>query len=320
MRGSRKMRGREFAELQAFVAVAEQESFTKAAELLRIAPSTLSQTIRELEERVGVSLLNRTTRRVSITSAGARLLARFRPALDEMSAAVEDARDLRVKPRGVVRLHIPRPAYEAFLEPLLGGLYHAYPEILLDITVDDRLTNFAAAGFDLSVQLPEFSDPRMTQTALGGPLRHVAVASPSYLEANGAPGDPVDLRNHRCINWRQPGSIDPFPWRFYVNGQWATVSISGPIVVSHCDVAIAAAVAGIGVAFVLESLARQALDSGQLKPMLEPFLPPFSGWRLCRAKRAHTTAATLAVIDFLTESSRPDPGQRPRREDARLPA
>jgi DNA-binding transcriptional LysR family regulator len=314
------MRGREFAELQAFVTVADQESFTKAAELLRIAPSTLSQTIRELEERIGVSLLSRTTRRVSITSAGARLLARFRPALDEMSAAVEDARDLRVKPRGVVRLHIPRPAYELFLKSHLGRLYHAYPEILLDITVDDRLTNFVAAGFDLSVQLPDFSDPLMIQTALGGPLRHVAIASPGYLDAHGTPSDPADLTNHRCINWRQPGSIDPFHWRFHVHGQWATVSVSGPMVVSHCDVAIAAAVADMGIAFVLESLAREALDNGRLKPTLEAFLPPFPGWRLCRANRAHTTAATLAVIDFLTESCQPASGLSHRRRNARLPA
>ncbi len=314
------MRGREFAELQAFVTVADQESFTRAAELLRIAPSTLSQTIRELEERIGVSLLSRTTRRVSITSAGARLLARFRPALDEMSAAVADARDLRVKPRGVVRLHIPRPAYEVFLEPQMGRLHRAYPEILLDITVDDRLTNVVAAGFDLSVQLPEFSDPSMVQTALGGPLRHVAVASPAYLDAHGTPGDPADLMNHRCINWRQPGSIAPFHWRFHVNGQWATVPVSGPVVVSHCDVAIAAAVADMGIAFVLESMARQALDTGRLKPTLEPFLPPFPGWRLCRANRGHTTAATLAVTEFLKDVSQPASAQRPRSKKLGLAA
>jgi len=299
------MRGREFAELQAFVIVAEKESFTKAAKILRIAPSTLSETIRELEERVGVPLLNRTTRRVSITSAGSRLLARFRPALDEMSAAVQDARDLRVKPRGAVRLHIPRPAYAVFLEPMLGHLHHTYPEILLDITVDDRLTNFVAASFDLSVQLPEFSDPSMTQTALGGSLRHVAVASPAYLHANGTPHDPADLTNHRCINWRQPGTMDPFHWRFHVNGQWATVPVSGPLIVSHCDVAIAGAVADMGIAFVLESLARQPIEEGRLKPTLTAFLPPFPGWRLCRPNRAHTTAATLAVIDFLTKKSQP---------------
>jgi len=298
------MRGQDFAELHAFVAIAEQGNFTKAAAQLRIAPSTLSQTIRDLEARVGVTLLNRTTRSVSMTSAGARLLARFRPALDEMTAAVEDARDLRAKPRGVVRLHIPRPAYSEFLEPCLDRLHNAYPDLVLDITVDDALTNLIVAGFDLSFRLGEFSDPSMVEVALGGPQSHVAVASAAYLQAHGAPSDPADLANHFCINWRQPGTNDPFHWRFNIKGQWVGVPVSGPLIASHCDVAITAALAGLGIAFVLEPLARPAIQKGLLTPMLGPFLPPFPGWRLCRPNRPQTTAATLAVIDFLSAGAK----------------
>ncbi len=305
------MRGHEYADLQAFIAVAEHGSFARAATHLRIAPSTLSQTIRNLEERLGVRLLNRTTRSVSVTGAGARLLARFKPAMEEMEAAVNDARDLRAKPAGIVRLHIPRAAYTALLEPSLGKLHRTYPDILLEVVIDDA-ANSAAAGFDLSVRSRELVEPSMTASKLGGDLRHVAVASPAYLEKHGSPATPQDLANHRCINWRQPGTANPYHWEFQVDGRWSSVAVSGPLIVSHCDAAITAALDAVGIAFTLEAYARLLIDSGKLVSLLEDFLPPFPGWLVCSSNHRQMPAATLAVAKFISgelvmERQKPSP-------------
>jgi len=297
------MRGHEYADLQAFIAVVEHGSFARAATHLRIAPSTLSQTIRSLEERLGVRLLNRTTRSVSVTGAGSRLLARFKPAMEEMEAAVKEARDLRAKPAGIVRLHIPRAAYTALLEPSLGDLYRACPDILLEVVIDDAATNSVATGFDLSIRSRELVEPSMTASKLGGDLRHVAVASPAYLEEHGSPSTPQDLANHRCINWRQPGTAHPYHWEFRVDGRWSSVAVSGPLIVSHCDAAITAALDAVGVAFTLEAYARPLIDSGKLVSLLEEFLPPFPGWFVCSPNHRQVPAAALAVVKFISGES-----------------
>lgn len=174
------MRGSEFAALKAFVEVAERRSFARAAEALRVAPSTLSQTIRELEDRLGVSLLTRTTRRVSLTGAGARLLGRFAPALRDMDAALLDARDEGARPRGVVRLHAPAPAYGSHIEPVLGSVQRTLPDLILDVTIDDGLAEIAADGFDLVIRRSDYVDSGMVAHDLGGDLRHAVVASPEY--------------------------------------------------------------------------------------------------------------------------------------------
>ena len=186
------MRGAEFAELRAFVEVANQSSFARAAERLRLSASTLSQTIRSLEERLGVTLLNRTTRRVSLTGAGARLLERFAPAMAEMEAAVREARDREHSPQGLVRLHVPRAAYDRHVQPLLGRLANELPSVVLDLAVDDGFGDFAADGFDLFVRHAADVDSSMVAAALGGHLRHSAVASPEYIQVSGTPSNPAD--------------------------------------------------------------------------------------------------------------------------------
>ena len=225
------MRGHEYVELQAFTAVVEHGSFARAADHLRLAPSTLSQIIRNLEERLGVRLLNRTTRSVSVTAAGSRLLARFKPALEEMEAAISDARDLQAKPRGNVRLHIPRPAYTALLEPALGTFHRMLPDILLEVTIDDALTNIVATGFDLDVRSRTLIDRSLTAINLGADLRHVAVASPAYLEKHGRPATPQGLAHHRCIGWRAPGAAPPGPRPPCAASVLATaMAVRGPVV------------------------------------------------------------------------------------------
>ena len=296
------MRGPEFAELRAFAEVADRASFARAAEHLHIAPSTLSQTVRALEDRLGVTLLNRTTRRVSLTSAGARLLARLAPAFSEMQAAVAEAHDGQVRPHGVVRLHALRPAYARHVEPALGRLHRALPEVILDLSVDDAPADVAASGYDLVIRRAEFVDSGMVARNLGTDLRHAVVASPDYLAACGTPACPQDLAAHRCIRWR-PARIETQRWRFTVAGEPVTIDVAGSLIVSHCDAAIAAALQGVGIAYVLESHTSPFVADGRLKPLLSDFLCPFGGWKLCHPRRVRLSAAASAVAELLARPS-----------------
>lgn len=297
------MRGNEFADLRAFVAIAEHGSFSRAAEHLRIAPSTLSQIIRNLEDRLGVALLYRTTRSVSLTAPGVRLLARFKPAMEEMEAAIGEVRDLRARPNGAVRLHMSRAAYVALLEPIIGELHADFPDILLDLVIDDAAIDLVAEGFDLSVTRHALIDPSVEVVDLGGDLCHVAAAAPKYFAEHGVPNTPKDLLAHCCINWRQPGTTSAYFWQFHVDGRWESMAVKGSLIVSHCEVAVAAAVAGVGIAFVIEPHCRDAIRRGALIPVLQDFLPRFPGWCLCRPKSKRQSAATSAVIEFISGRS-----------------
>jgi DNA-binding transcriptional LysR family regulator len=293
------MRSSEYAELRAFATIVEYGSFARAAKYLRIAPSTLSQTMRELEERLGVRLLNRTTRSLSLTDAGTHLLARFRPAMEEMEAAIVSVRRFRDTPAGTVRLHLPRLASAAFLEPALGLFRETYPDIVLDVTIDDAVIDIVEAGFDAGVRLGEFLENDMVAVMLGGSVRQVAVASPKYLELHGRPETPSELLKHRCINWRQPGTSGFYNWEFEKDGHAVSVAVDGPLIVSHRDVAIKAALQGVGIAFWEEGQVRPFIDAGELLPVLEEWSPRFPGWHLYYPKQRHTPATVRALADFL---------------------
>jgi DNA-binding transcriptional LysR family regulator len=296
------MRGHEYADLRAFVTIVEYGSFVRAAKHLRIAPSTLSQTMRDLEERLGVRLLNRTTRSTSLTDAGAHLLARFKPAMEEMESAVAAVRGFRDTPAGTIRLHLPRLASATFLEPVLGRFSESYPDIMLDMTIDDARIDIVEAGFDAGVRLGEFLENGMVAVRLGGSLRQLAVASPGYLERHGRPETPSDLLRHKCINWRQPGTSGYYNWEFEKNGQAVAVTVTGPLAVSHRDVAITAALQGVGIAFWEESRVRPLINEGKLVPILEDWSPRFPGWHLCYPKQRYTPATVRALADFLRSS------------------
>ena len=225
------MRGNEFTELTAFATVAEQRNFAKAASSLRMSPSTLSLNVRKLEQRLGVQLLNRTTRSVSVTEAGARLLARLAPAVAELQAAVDEARSTRDSPAGTVRVQVPWPAFYTVLEPLLGSFYRAHPSIVLDLTLDDAATDIVAGGFDVGIRLGELLQQDLVGVPLGGDIRQVAVASPAYAAERGLPQTPDELLHHRCINWRWPGHTGPYNWEFMRDGSWFSVAVNGPLVV-----------------------------------------------------------------------------------------
>ena len=298
------MRGSDYAELAAFVAVVDQGSFARAARHLRIAPSSLSQTVKKLEERLGVELLHRTTRSVAMTGAGVRLFERFKPAMAEMDAAVVDLAESSASPAGLVRLHMPRAAYAGLLEARLGELRRRHPNVHLDMVVDDALIDIVRAGFDLDVRLSGAVDAATAAVTIGGPVRHVAIASPAYLAEHGTPATPSDLAGHRCIQWRRPGMEHPYRWSFQIEGCTTAVDVSGPLTVSHCDMAVAAAIDSAGIAFVLEQHAAAALQSGAVVQVLAPFLPAFAGWSICHPRTSRLSAAAHAVIQFLKD----DPG------------
>ncbi|MCW6510036.1 LysR family transcriptional regulator [Lichenifustis flavocetrariae] len=297
------MRGSDYAELAAFVAVVDQGSFAKAAKRLRIAPSSLSQTVKRLEERLGVQVLHRTTRSVSMTGAGVRLFDRFKPAMAEMEAAVIDLRELSSAPAGLVRLHMPRAAYARLLEGRFGGLYRCFPKIQLEVVIDDVLIDIIRAGFDLDVRLSGALDASTTAVAIGGPVRHVAVASQAYLAEHGAPATPTDLLNHRCIQWRRPDTDYPYRWVFMIDGCTTQVDVEGPLTVSHCELAVAAAIQSVGIAFVLEQHAGAAVARREIELLLTSFLPKFPGWSVCHPRAGILSAAAQAVIQFLAESA-----------------
>lgn len=299
------MRGSEFARLRAFVAVAEEKNFARAASQLRIAPPTLSQIVRELEESLGVRLFNRTTRSVSMTAAGQRLYARFKPAMAEMQAALDDIGSLRGRQAGVVKLHTPSQACAMFIEPLLGAFHEAYPDIVLDITVDDAVTNIVETGFDVGIRIGELLEQDMVAVKLSGDMRQIAVASPAYIAAHGVPETPAELHAHRCINWRPPGRTGIYNWEFGKDGRWFAAAVGGPLVVSHREVALAAALQGVGIAFWVEHMVRPHIEAGTLVPLLEAFSPPYPGWHLYYPSQRYLPGAVRAFVDFCRAHAAP---------------
>ena len=204
------MRSSGSSDLRAFIAVAELGSFSRAAERLGMAPSSLSQTIRNFEERLGIRLLQRTTRSVALTEAGRHLLLRVRPALAELDAALADVGQLRDRPAGIVRVRCLRHAYHRHVGPILAGFHAAFPDIRLDITIDDAVVDLVAGGYDVGFTLGEVLEKDMVAVRIGGELRQIAVASPAYIERHGRPETPRDLHAHRCVSWRWPGNTAPY--------------------------------------------------------------------------------------------------------------
>jgi DNA-binding transcriptional LysR family regulator len=296
------MRGSEYAQLKAFVTVVAQGSFARAAAELRVSPSTLSQTIRELESRLGMRLLNRTTRSLSLTDAGKRLHSRFKPAMIEMEAAVEDVVSLRGRPAGLLRVHSPSAPAAAYLEPILGQFHATYPHIVLDLTVEDSVPNIIEAGYDVAVRPGDAVEADMVAVQLSGEQRELVVGSPDYVARQGRPNEPGDLLRHRCINWRQPGGTGVHKWAFVKDGRWFSVAVNGPLIVSQRDLAVAAAVQGVGLAFRGEELLRPLIGQGRLVPLLEEWCGAFPGWYLCHPKQRYISPSVRAFVDFVGHS------------------
>jgi DNA-binding transcriptional LysR family regulator len=298
------MRGSEFADLRAFATVVERGNFTRAAKQLQISPSTLSQIIRGLEARLGVHLLNRTTRSMSLTDAGRRLHARLIPAMADLESAVAGISGMRENPAGTLRVCFSRLSAELFLEPYLGRFHEAFPKILLDITLDDSYPDIVAGGYDVGVRVGEWIQKDMVAVRLGGTLEHLVVASPSYIKKNGAPETPADLQHHRCINWRQPWTDKLYEWVFQKKGGARfTVVVDGPMIVSDRSLAVAAARQGVGITMVPAPRAQPLIDKGKLISLLEPWTFSYTGWHVFYPRQRQTPATVRAFVDFIRKQA-----------------
>lgn len=258
-------------DLTAFVAVATHRSFRRAADELGAAPSTLSHTMRALEARLGMRLLNRTTRSVSPTEAGFQLLARLQPALASLDEALESVASFRGGVAGAVRINAPRVAAALIVRQVLPILARRHPDVTVDIVVEGELVDIVAGGFDAGVRLVDSIPRDMIAVPLTRPLRFMCVASPAYLDRAGVPAAPDDLRAHRCIGHRLP-SGRLYRWEFERDGQAMTVETTGSLILDDEDLMVDAAVEGLGVAYVAEPAAAAALAAGQVREVLSPWL------------------------------------------------
>jgi DNA-binding transcriptional LysR family regulator len=287
----------DFGRLRAFVAVAETLNFTRAAEKLGVSSSALSQLVRSLEERVGVRLLHRNTRSVSLTEAGDQLLQRVRPAVEELGAALGQTSHLREQAVGAVRVHCFRSAVELYVRPILRSFAEMYPDVVLDITLDDEVVDVVAGRYDAAIRIGEVIEKDMVAIRLGPDLRQIAVASPDYLARRSAPQHPRDLLSHQCIGWRWPGHERPYKWEFLENGQWFEVAVEGPIIANSKELCLQAAIDGVGIAFPTEQQCASHIAAGRLVALLEPWSAPFPGFHLCFPAQRQMAPTLRAFID-----------------------
>ena len=293
------MRGSEFAELSAFLAIAERRSFARAAAHLGVSASALSQTMRHLETRLGVRLLNRTTRSVAATEAGEKIIPELRAALRLLERATDSVHRPGASARGKVRLTASRVATELLIAPRLRRLRQRHPEVELELSVSDRFVDIVEHGFDLGIRRREFLEADMVGRRLSGDERFVAVAAPAYLAQRSAPAVPVELRGHDCVRIRGRRSGRIHRWTFRDEGARLDVDVSGSLVVDDATLARAAAVDGAGVAFLAESFVRAAVGRGELVTLLERFAPMRSGFFLFAPPGVNASPSVLAVARFL---------------------
>jgi DNA-binding transcriptional LysR family regulator len=297
------MRGLGLAEMNAFVAIAERSSFAKAAAHLGVSRSSLSETIRALEEKLGVRLLNRTTRSVALTEVGERLLAQLRPVLDNLDAALESVNVFRDKPAGLLRLTVPRPAAKTVIAPILARFLAEYPAITLDISIDSALTDIVRDRFDAGIRPGHRVEQDMVALRVGEDARPTIVASPDYLARHSAPKTPGELQSHNCIRMRfASGAVAR--WTFEKRGKGLEVMVTGSLITSDGDLAVRAALDGVGIARVPRSSIEALVRERRLVPLLADWMPRSVGFFLYYPSRRQMPAALHAFVDFLKKETR----------------
>jgi DNA-binding transcriptional LysR family regulator len=285
-------------DLVAFIAVGQERSFTKAAAKLGVSQSALSHTIRELEARLGVRLLTRTTRRVSPTEAGERLLHNIAPRLEEIEAEIQAVTELREKPAGTIRITATEYAADAILLPKLAKLLRAYPDIKVEIIIDYGLTDIVAHRYDAGVRSGEQVAKDMIAMRIGPDMRMAVVGAPSYFRGRSEPKKPQDLIGHNCIALRLPhGGL--YAWEFEKSGRELRVRVEGQLTYNTTAQMLNAALAGLGLAYVPEGLAQPHLAKGRLKRVLEEWCLPYSGYHLWYPSRRQSSAAFALLVDAL---------------------
>jgi len=286
-------------DLQAFLAVARDQSFTKAASKIGVTPSALSHTIRALEERLGVRLLARTTRNVAPTEAGEKLMRSIAPLFEQITAEIEALGELREKPRGTIRITCTDDQIEMCVRPMLAGFLKAYPDITLELYVDYGFTNVVEERFDAGIRLGEAISKDMIAVRIGPDWRLIVVGSPEYFERHPPPKTPYDLTRHACVNIRHRPSGAIYAWEFEKNSKAFTVKVDGQLVFNSIMHVLNAAVDGIGLAYVPEELVAPYLADGRLKQILTSWCPYFQGYHLYYPNRRQASPAFSAFVEAI---------------------
>ncbi|MEN5301124.1 MULTISPECIES: LysR family transcriptional regulator [unclassified Pseudomonas] len=293
------MKADNLSDLVVFVAVARERNFTRAAACLGVSPSAVSQTIRGLEERLGVRLLTRTTRSVTRTEAGERLLQEIAPLLDQIEGHLGALTEFGQRPSGTVRITADEFAARHVLWPKLQPVIESYPDITIELMTDYGLTDIVAERFDAGVRLGGIIDADMVAVPIGPPMRMVTVASPAYLKRYGIPQRPEALMSHRCINLRLPTHGGLYPWEFTHDGNEFRVRVQGPLIMNSSLQILDACLAGAGLAQVTDVHAQAYLRSGALVEVLGQWSERFPGYHLYYPTRRQQTAAFKVVLDAL---------------------
>jgi DNA-binding transcriptional LysR family regulator len=285
-------------ELDAFAAVARHRSFRKAAVERGITASALSHAMRALEDRLGLRLLNRTTRSVTPTEAGEILLARLSPALQNVAAALADLAAMQEQTSGTLRLNMPRPAARLAVGPIMSRFIEAHPRIQVEMVTDDGLSDIVEAGFDAGIRFGEHLAGDMVALPIGPPQAFVMVAAPSYLARHGTPQAPADLLSHACIGRRFPSGTR-YAWELSNKGQALTLSVDGPLVLDDDALMIEAARDGVGIAYVYEAMVRNELARGDLVAVLSAWNAPATRFFLYYPGRRNLPPPLRAFVDFI---------------------
>lgn len=285
--------------LAMFLVVAEEKSFTRAAARLGVSQSALSHSMRRLEERLGLRLLTRTTRSVSPTLAGEQLLETLRPALGDIDEKLSSLTELRDRPAGSIRITTSKHAARTILWPVVNKLTAEHPDIKIELSIDGGLTDIAAERFDAGVRLGERLEKDMIAVRIGPKLRMAAVASPAYFAEHGTPVSPGDLAHHRCINLRFVSSGTLYVWEFEKDGRELRVKVDGQIVLNDVDLTVDAAVAGRGIALMIEDHVAAQIADGSLIRVLEDWCEPFDGHYLYYPSRRQPSPAFSLFLDAL---------------------
>lgn len=298
--------------METFVAVAEVKGFRAAADRLGLTGSAVSKAVRALEERLGVVLVQRTTRSVRLTAAGERLYATLRPALAEVRATVAALGEEGEAPRGTLRLSIANSATHFLNGPLLAGFLAAHPHVDLDVVVSDTPVDIVAAGYDAGLRLGEVIDKDMIAVPVSGDLRLVVVGSPAYLARRGRPAHPRDLAAHDIINWRPTPEAPPYRWEFTDPevGREFSVAVRARLLTTDPVIQLGLARAGAGLTILFEAQARDDVARGDLEVVLEPFCSPFAGYYLYYPQRRQASPALRALVDYLRAARRDPTGRR----------
>lgn len=293
------MKRDELGDLLAFLAVYEERSFTRAAARLGTSQSALSHTIKRLEERIAVRLLTRTTRHISPTEAGERLAETLRPSIDSITAGLDSLGDFRDRPAGRIRITCSRHATQVFLFPKVLELMQEYPDIHVEISVDQKMTDIVEQRFDAGIRLGESIEKDMIAMRIGPDMRMLAVASPAYLAKHGTPRTPHELTRHCCINLRLPTLDGLYAWEFEQDGRPLNVRVEGSFITNDVDLVIEAAVAGMGLCCLPDLHLQPWIDRGELVPVLEEWSPSFPGYHIYYPARIQGSSVFNLLLNKL---------------------